>query len=205
MALICAILRYVYFIFITGHKNHVWFADMAIVIVDSRKLDNHAALGILNGFLTKSTTIIVKNDFIFDKYAILHTLGHVLGIGHERGDTKYPHTIHTYPYPYHYIILYAHGYVMSNGYCDIMADPIQKNCTSGLFFSNKNLQYHSTYPSGDAFANAAQWIRNIKFILEEIGHEISQCPTSMYDPHVLQCLILPISHFADCSNLIKQN
>ena len=79
---------------------------MGIVIVETSKLDDHASIGIFNGFLTKQTTIAIKKDFVFDKFNLLHTLGHVLGIGHEVEDSKYP---------YQPMFNYAHGYVLPRG------------------------------------------------------------------------------------------
>ena len=61
------------------NRSTICSADMGIVIVETRKLDDHASIGIFNGFLTKQTTFAIKKDFVFDKYNLLHTLGHVLG------------------------------------------------------------------------------------------------------------------------------
>ena len=36
------------------------------------------------GVQRKETSIIVAEDFVFDKYVILHEMGHVFGCSHEK-------------------------------------------------------------------------------------------------------------------------
>ena len=45
---------------------------------------NWAALSKFHGVQRKETSIIVAEDFIFDKYSILHEIGHVFGCSHEK-------------------------------------------------------------------------------------------------------------------------
>ena len=52
-------------------------------------LGDRAAIAKFHGVQNKDTSIIVAEDFVFDKYVILHEVGHVFGCAHEI-DPKHP-------------------------------------------------------------------------------------------------------------------
>ena len=58
-----------------------------IIIVS---LGDRAAIAKFHGVQRKETSIIVAEDFVFDKYVILHEMGHVFGCSHEI-DPKHPY------------------------------------------------------------------------------------------------------------------
>ena len=47
-------------------------------------LGDRAAIAKFHGVQNKDTSIIVAEDFVFDKYVILHEMGHVFGCAHEK-------------------------------------------------------------------------------------------------------------------------
>ena len=81
-------------------------------------------------------------------------------------------------------------------YCDIMVKPgYDKTCTSGLFFSNYDLEWkvgdgHYEF-TGSKKATAAFWIMDIRFILEKIGTESMNCTSPLFSPDLLNCLVFP--------------
>ena len=53
-------------------------------------LGDRAAIAKFHGVQNKDTSIIVAEDFVFDKYVILHQVGHVFGCSHEIPSSQTP-------------------------------------------------------------------------------------------------------------------
>ena len=60
-------------------------ADIAVVIMEDVP---NSGIAWFHGIEAKPTYMIIRQDFLFDKYTFLHTLGHLLGLGHEKGAGK---------------------------------------------------------------------------------------------------------------------
>ena len=55
-----------------------------IVTFNPLSLGDRGAIAKFHGVQRKETSIIVAEDFVFDKYVILHEMGHVFGCAHEK-------------------------------------------------------------------------------------------------------------------------
>ena len=90
-------------------------------------------------------------------------------------------------------MFYAQSHLMKNGYCDVMASPVNKKCTSGPFFSNPDRKYpylFSGEPTGKEDANNARWFQHNRYQLEQLGNEALACPSDyMYDTKILNCFM----------------
>ena len=92
-------------------------------------------------------------------------MGHVFGCAHEENteDTLKP------------LIMTSFSKIMSNGYCGIMAKPMNRFCKPGLFYSNPEVEYKGV-KTGSFNANNALWIHNNRFAVANVGKEQLQCP-----------------------------
>ena len=103
-------------------------------------------------------------------------------------------------------IAYAH--YMSNGYCTIMVNPVnrKKFCKPINFFSSPDAEYNGV-KTGTYRANNALWITNNRFALMEVGDESIKCPGAgqggyFYDRDFMNWIIRQdYSGFQDLSGL----
>ena len=138
-------------------------ADLVILIRPDFKSDT-SALSIFNGVKYSETAILIGQDFIFDRYTLLHELGHVLGCAHEEKAKIYVTPL----------IFTNHAYIQESGYCSIMADPVKRTCKPGLFYSNPEVVYNKE-KAGSYRANNAIWINNNRLALSKVGNEFYSC------------------------------
>ena len=66
-------------------KEERYGADLLFII--KRDIGDHSALSTFDGLYYKRMTIMVGEQFIFDKFIYAHELGHLLGCTHEFGNS----------------------------------------------------------------------------------------------------------------------
>ena len=110
-------------------------ADLLIVLRD--QIGDRSSVSAFNGLYYKKTTMIISQDFIFDRYIYAHELGHIFGCSHEAD--AIPHLKPP--------IFFAYSYIMKNGHCDLMSNPVNRKCMQGLFYSNPDVERDSV-PTG---------------------------------------------------------
>ena len=71
-------------------------------------------------------------------------------------------------------IFIAYSYIMPNGFCGLMSNPLKRKCIPLLFFSNPLVKFHGN-KTGTHSANNALWITNNRFALQQSGNERAQC------------------------------
>ena len=71
-------------------------------------------------------------------------------------------------------VFFAYSYVLPNGFCGLMSNPLLRTCTPRLFYSNplKEFEGHKT---GAGDANNALWITSNRFALARMGDEQKTC------------------------------
>ena len=62
-------------------------ADLLLIIKD--QIGDRAAISVFDGIYYKKTTMIIAQDFIFDRYIYAHEFGHLLGCGHEADSSEF--------------------------------------------------------------------------------------------------------------------
>ena len=65
-------------------------ADVTVVIRDD--IGSRAVLTPFRGLMSGTTSIIVKQDFLFHKFTLAHAIGHMIGCGHEKTTSNMFHT-----------------------------------------------------------------------------------------------------------------
>ena len=138
-------------------------ADLLILIRPDFKSDT-SALSIFNGVKYSETAILIGQDFIFDRYTLLHELGHVLGCAHEENSKIFIKPM----------VFTNFAYIQSSGHCSIMANPVNRTCKPGLFYSNPEAVYNNE-KAGSYRANNALWINNNRLALSKVGNEFHDC------------------------------
>ena len=68
-------------------KEERYGADLLFII--KRDIGDHSALSTFDGLYYKRMTIMVGEQFIFDKFIYAHEFGHLLGCAHEFGNSTY--------------------------------------------------------------------------------------------------------------------
>lgn len=140
-------------------------SDADLLFMIRTNTGDQSSISIFNGVRYSETSILIGEDFIFDKYTLLHEMGHVFGCAHQENteDTLKP------------LIMTSFAKIMFNGYCGIMVNPMNRKCKPGLFYSNPEVKYQGVR-TGSFNANNALWIHNNRFAVANVGKEKLQCP-----------------------------
>ena len=86
-------------------------------------------------------------------------------------------------------IFFAQSLLMKNGYCDLMSDPVKRQCHVGPFFSSPELNFKGE-KTGSFYANNALWMHHNRYFLESMGNEHMKCPsTYLMNTKFLNCLL----------------
>lgn len=179
------------------HYNYDWYGekfkgkkafstDITIVIRDD--IGERSSIAAVGGIQDRATTIFIRKEFVFQKYLIMHAIGHMIGCGHipntNPSHIKNPWESQTDP-----LMFYAQSYTTKKGYCDVMADPYHKNCTTLPVFSTPYRLYNGEH-LGTIFANNGLWVLHNRFFLSNIGDEMVKCSDIfLYYPLLTECLL----------------
>lgn len=64
------------------HRKLMRSADIAVIIRED--IPGYTET-IFNGLQNHHSVVIIRQDFLFEKYSFLHALGHMIGCSHEPG------------------------------------------------------------------------------------------------------------------------
>lgn len=171
-------------------------SDVTILIRDD--IGDSSVLAPIWGIQKGKSSIFVRPEFVFQKYQIMHGIGHIFGCGHEAGLIG---KMKLKP-----AVFFAQSYKMTNGYCGIMSNLVQSNCTAGPFFSNPQADYEGQ-ATGQFYANNALWIKHNRYHLSLFGNELMACPSDknptnfMYSRHLINCY-MNSADTSHCQDLI---
>lgn len=175
---------------IYGFYTYTYSADVTILFRD----DIGSRSGLVKdwGLEKGHTTVFIRQEYAFRKFDLLHEIGHMIGCSHEiNGDEL------LYRPP---AIFYAQSYVLPDGHCGIMSDPVHRNCTVSPFFSNPLVKYNG-YPSGEYYANNAMWIDHNRYSLKGPGDEKVNCTSDyLMNPKIIDCFLNSRSPFINCNS-----
>ena len=73
--------------------KRIYSADVTVVVRDD--MAERSSLAVLGGIQQFASTIFVRKEFVFQKYEVMHAIGHMLGCGHERYPNPYRQCKHT--------------------------------------------------------------------------------------------------------------
>ena len=145
-------------------------SDADLLILIRSDTGDQSSISIFNGVRYSETSVLIGEDFIFDKYTLLHEIGHVFGCAHEED------TVNWWGNKLKPLVPTSYAKIMSNGYCGIMANPQDRICKPALFYSNPEVWYQGER-TGSFRANNALWINNNRIALANVGKESIHCLT----------------------------
>lgn len=174
-------------------------SDVTILIRDD--IGDSSVLAPVWGIQKGKSSIFVRPEFVFQKYQIMHGIGHIFGCGHEADLIE---RLRFKP-----AVFFAQSYKMPNGYCGVMSNPVKSNCTKGAFFSNPEANYKGE-ATGQYYANNALWIKHNRYHLNLFGNELIPCPSDkdpanfMHNRQLLDCY-MDSSDTSHCQKLIPSH
>ena len=69
---------------------------------------------------------------------------------------------------------FSRSHIMTNGFCGLMADQRNQNCTTWFGFSNPNI-YFKEQPTGTYTASNSLWLKDSRFLVANLGAEKKKC------------------------------